>query len=275
MTQPMEPVENYPSLWYCPPGSLVPAKTQPILLVHGMWGWHWVWSHFVQTFSDAGYPCYAVDMVGHGPDTHHNPPPGNLQVSEYVAELKKTMELITARHDNTPPLVMGYSMGGLIVQKTLETTPAAGLVLISSAAPKGILVLPPFHTLFILVKYLIKSFFTPLVEPDDKEVYYLAFHHMTGEELKLALERVVPEYSRAYRQIILGRVPVESRHITCPVLVVGGGQDRMVTSKSNQQLAKKYNASLIIFAQASHWLAREEGWQDVCNYILKWATSKQ
>lgn len=269
MTQPMEQLANDLSLWYSPPIGQGPAKS-PILMVHGMWGWHWCWSHFVRTFAQAGYPCYAVDLIGHGAHTRQNPPQGNLKIEHYVSELKKTIAFITTKHDNNKPLVISYSMGGLIAQKTLETTPAAALVLISSAAPKGIFSPPPLRSLLILIKYIIMSFFTHLVMPNDKELCYLAFHQLQNEELQMALARVVPEYSCAYRQVILSRISIKSSDISCPVLVLGGKQDRMVTLNSNQKLAQKYNAPIKIFENASHWIIRDHNWQDVCNYILEW-----
>lgn len=274
MTLSMEHLANYPSLWYCPPGVRGPAKS-PILMVHGMWGWHWSWSNFVQTFSQAGYPCYTVDLIGHGSHTRQNPPLGNLKIEHYVAELKKIIEYITTSHNNDKPLVIGHSMGGLIVQKSLESTPAAALILISSAVPKGIFSPPPLRSLLILLKYFCKSFFTHLVMPNDKEIYYLVFHYMQGEELQMALERVVPEYSRAYRQTILSQIAVKSGAISCPILILGGAQDRMITLNSNQKLAQKYNAPIKIFDNASHWIIRDHLWPDVCNYILEWIEHKQ
>ncbi len=265
----MKPISREPVLWRREP--VPPGSSVPLLFVHGMWGWHWAWSNFVDLFSDAGYDCYAIDLYGHGP-AWNNQERVNVSLEKYVAEVKAAVEFISERNTNAPPIIIGHSMGGLVVQKAVESlaNQVGGMVLISSAAPRGIFALPPLRTLFILLRYLVRSLFMPEILPGVKALSYMVFHLVSGEELKMALERYVAEFSRAYRQLVTCSVPVDSSKITCPVLVIGAGRDRMVKPRTNRLLAQKYGAELRIFAENAHWLIREPGWPEPGETISAW-----
>lgn len=261
----MKQISEQPVLWHCEAASQ--RKSIPVLFVHGMWGWHWYWSNFINVFTSSGYECYAIDVQGHGP-AWKSQVQGNVSLGKYVEEIKSAINIISEK--DRPPILIGHSMGGLLAQKTAEGIGVRGIVLIASGIPKGILVVPTFRTALIFLKYSIPALLNRKILPNNKEVKYMVFHDVEGEELKWALERYVPESGRAFWQLITSSVSVDNSKVNCPVLVVGGGKDRVINPRASKNLAKKYNAELLVFNDNSHWLIREDGWQKICNEILEW-----
>ena len=98
----------------------------PIVLVHGAWHGAWVWEErAIPGLTEAGHRIHAVDLRGHG----SSPNPRSLRrtrIDHYVEDLAQVVASIPE-----PVVVVGHSMGGLVVQKYLEThDDVAGAVLL-------------------------------------------------------------------------------------------------------------------------------------------------
>ncbi len=109
-------------------------RPTPILFVHGAWHGAWCWEeHLLSYFAKHGYRVYALSLRGHG--ECETPKRFRLaRISDYVADVDQ----IAAQLDPAP-VVVGHSMGGLVVQKYLEAHVAPAGVLLASAPPRGVL----------------------------------------------------------------------------------------------------------------------------------------
>src|SRR5208282_897151 len=60
--------------------------------------------------------------------------------------------------------------------------------------------------------------------------------------------------------------------VTCPVLVVAGGQDRIVPASVVRQVANKYKAVSTYkeFENQAHMVVTEPGWQEVAEHVAGW-----
>jgi pimeloyl-ACP methyl ester carboxylesterase len=100
----------------------------PLLFVHGAWLGAWCWDeYFLPYFAGRGYPAYALSLRGHGGSS------GSLlwaSLSDYVADVAEVAAQLPS-----PPVLVGHSMGGGVVQKFLETHEAPAAVLLASMPP--------------------------------------------------------------------------------------------------------------------------------------------
>jgi pimeloyl-ACP methyl ester carboxylesterase len=95
----------------------------PILFVHGAGHAAWCWDNWMVAAAGAGHPAYALSLAGHGSS------PGSLYRStlgSYVEDVMRTIASLPS-----PPVIVGHSLGGLIVQKVLERYPARAGVLVA------------------------------------------------------------------------------------------------------------------------------------------------
>ncbi|PJF20634.1 MAG: alpha/beta hydrolase, partial [Phototrophicales bacterium] len=171
------------------------ASKIPLLFVHGAWHGAWCWEeYFLPYFAKHGYDSYALSLRGHAGSE------GKWRwasVHDYVADVAQ----VAAQFD-IPPIVIGHSMGGYIVQKYLEKHPASGAVLVASVPTIGTL---PFFIRFGLKrpvamirnlvtlcghfwhepKHVRDAFFSDSLSEADLNRY---FEKLQGESLWLAIQ---------------------------------------------------------------------------------------
>ena len=97
----------------------------PLLFVHGMWHGAWCWDEFfLPYFADNGYHVTALSLRGHAGSE------GKIcgsTIANYVSDVEQV-----AKTFDTPPVVIGHSMGGFLTQKYLERNDAPAAVLLAS-----------------------------------------------------------------------------------------------------------------------------------------------
>src|SRR5437762_71803 len=87
-----------------------PARANPILFLHGMWGGSWMWDHYLGFFAGRGYTGYALNLRG-----HHGSKPvddiGRVRFADYLADARAAAAAIGN------PIIVGHSMGGLLAAR--------------------------------------------------------------------------------------------------------------------------------------------------------------
>ena len=109
------------------------AGMPPLLFVHGAYTAAWCWQEYwLPAFAAAGFSCHALSLSGHGGSGQRDQI-DQYAIKDYVADVAATAAALPA-----PPVLIGHSMGGFVVQKYLEQYSAAAAVLLSSAPPQGL-----------------------------------------------------------------------------------------------------------------------------------------
>ena len=110
-------------------------KPTPLLFVHGSFADARCWDeNFLPHCARHGYEAHAFSMRGHGRSEGHEHL-HTWRLADYIADLAKAVGNMPA-----PPVLIGHSMGGMVVQKYLEDHAAiAGVVLMASVPPQGLL----------------------------------------------------------------------------------------------------------------------------------------
>ena len=112
-------------------GSLRPY---PLLLVHGMNGGSWYLENYLKAAAAEGWDAWAVNLRGHW-GSRPVLDLGRVSVLDYVEDVRDCLRALG------PSAVLGHSMGGLIAQKIAEEGAVTAAVFLTSAPPRGIVVL--------------------------------------------------------------------------------------------------------------------------------------
>jgi pimeloyl-ACP methyl ester carboxylesterase len=115
-------------------GRCTDSHPVPLQFVHGAWHGAWCWDeHFLDLFADKGYRALAVNLRAHGgrPSTK---PLHRHSIADYIDDVAGVANGLPS-----PPVPIGHSMGGFLVQKYLESHEAPAGVLVASVPPKGAL----------------------------------------------------------------------------------------------------------------------------------------
>jgi len=248
------------------------AHPTPILFVHGMWHGAWCWAeHFLPYFAQHGYHSYALSLRGHGASEGRE----RLRwttLADYVADVAQVVNQM-----EKPPVLVGLSMGGMIVQKYLESHQVPTAVLLASLPPKGILNaalrVAYNHPIAFLKANLTMSLIPVIKTPDmAKEMFFSA--DMSEEKLTTYFSRMQDESYRAFLDTLVLNLPRPER-VKTSMLVLGGDNDTVVYPSDNEATARAYGTKAEILPGLAHAMMLESGWQAVADRILEWLNEEE
>lgn len=242
-----------------PPGR---AKGVSLLFVHGMWGGSWYWANYLTAAAEAGWEAWAINLRGHH-GSRPVPNPGRVSVLDYVQDVLDCLRRLGE------VVLVGHSMGGLIVQKVAEAGGVSAAVALTSAAPRGILVLR-WPVLARMVKYLAPIFGNRAFLASRADADALVLNQLPVDRQAWAYEQFVPESGRAARELAFGLIAVDEARVRCPLLVVGAERDTITPAAVQRRIARKYGADYREAAGHGHMLMLEEGWEQPFQQILEW-----
>src|SRR4030042_3630111 len=90
--------------------------TENYLLIHGSWHGKWVWEKLVQVMEDKELSCYTLDLPAHGEKKGSGV---GITVRSYVEEVVTFIK----EKDLWNIILVGHSMGGMVIPKVAEQVP--------------------------------------------------------------------------------------------------------------------------------------------------------
>jgi pimeloyl-ACP methyl ester carboxylesterase len=249
-------------------------KSKTVVFVHGMYMTPLCWEKWIDLFDAKGFKSIAPPWPGHnGPvealRNHPNPHLAEVGLSEVVDYYADFL----GRQDQKPILI-GHSMGGLVVQLLLQRDLVSAAVAIDSAPPMGVLT-PRWS--FVKSNWPHINPFKPLNQPVVLSFERFQYGFANGlplEEQHAAYDRyVVPETRRVPRESLVARIDFRQAH--APFLLVAGSADNIIPASLNQANYARYKRSPSIvdfkeFPGRTHLIIAQAGWEEVAGYILAW-----
>jgi alpha-beta hydrolase superfamily lysophospholipase len=239
----------------------------PVLFVHGMWHAAWCWAeYFLPYFSQQGYVAHALSLRGHG-DSEGRERLRWTSINDYVSDVAQVVGQL-----QSPPVLVGHSMGGMIVQKYLESHKAPAAVLLASAPPKGVIpaTVRVFlrHPFTVLKVNLTMSMF-PVVGTPRMAREGLFSTDMPEDKVTAYFAKLQDESYRAYLDMLGLNLP-RPRQTETPMLVLGAANDTIISPKEVEATARAYGVEAEFFPGMAHDMMLEAGWQEVADRILVW-----
>ena len=254
----------------------------PLILIHGAWLSARSWERFADYFDQRGFAVSAPEWPRKHGDVEELRESadelaglGLAEIVDHYAALIRALE--------QPPVLIGHSFGGLIVELLLDRGLGRAGVALSPAPPKGILVLP-FSSL--------KAASPALAHPSKRhgivtltleEFTYGFVNTFTSEAAAAAYERyAVPETGRIFYEAGFANFalhPTTEVHFKneqrAPLLIVGAEEDRTVPASVSRAQYKKYQHSAaqtdyLEFEGRPHLFVVGEGADEVAAAIDSW-----
>jgi pimeloyl-ACP methyl ester carboxylesterase len=187
--------------------------SKPIVFVHGMFVTPKCWDGWVERFRAAGYACQAPAWPGRQGSIaelrqrHPDPVLGKLTLPQIVDHYEALIRKLDA-----PPVLIGHSMGGLIVQLLLARGLGAQGVAIDSAPPQGV---ASAKWSFLKSNWPVISPFVNKEEPffmNLQQFCYTFVHTLPPEEQRAVYDQhVVPESRLVGRAALTPAAHTDSR----------------------------------------------------------------
>ena len=248
---------------------------ETIFMTHGMWCGGWIWENYINYFEKLGYRCVAPTLPFHDVDPKNPPPPGlgTATLLDYADFLEKEINKLDQK-----PILMGHSMGGLLTQILASRGLGKAAVLLTSASPAGIFALKPSVIKSFSEGLTTWAFWRKPFRPSFEKAVYAMLHLMPENERREYYSKMVYESGRASFEIGFwtldrsGAARVDERKVTIPVLLVAGGEDRVVPAAIVKKIAAKYKkvSTYKEFPNHAHSVLGQPGWEEVAEYCHEW-----
>jgi non-heme chloroperoxidase len=238
----------------------------PLLFVHGAFTAAWCWAeHFLPFFAAQGYRAQALSLRGHGMSE------GRTQldwhsISDYVDDVAQVIAGLDAA-----PVLIGHSMGGLVVQKYLERAPVPAAVLMASVPPQGLL--SASLTLAMQTPDLFRDMNSVFLggRASAESLRQVLFAQPIGVDALQRYHRLMQaESQRAIWDMALFDLPHRWRMQLPPLLVLGAELDSLIPAQFAKATADYYGTKYEIFPGMGHGMMLESGWESVARRILAW-----
>jgi len=253
------------------------AHAKTIVFIHGMFMTPKSWDKWQTYFQQQGYTTIAPAWPLHGGPVKQQWTPeaaaelGNLTLDRVIESYREVLRKLPEK-----PIVIGHSMGGLIVQKLLSEGLVAKAVAIDSAPPSGLIVL---KWSFIKSNWPVISPFEDVAQPFAPSFsdFQYAFANCLPEDEAQALysEYAVPESRRVGRGTSSDVAKIDFSKPHAPLLIIAGEDDDIIPAALNLKNFKQYGDSSSAtdfhqFPGQCHALTVDRNWQDVASYVKDW-----
>ena len=244
-----------------------------LIFIHGMFQNEKSWEHWARHFAAKGYNCIVESWPFHEGEPSNlrkNIPAGlgDLRLQEVI---DKYAALV--RTTDTQAILIGHSVGGLIVQSLINQGLGRAGVCISSVAPNRMLSLDwGFFKNSISIANPFKGdepfYMTP-------EGFHDSFCNTMGEAASdTAYEKTATHDSRnVLRDCMMEAGELEPDKTNKPLLFIGGEKDQIIPPDLNEKNAKAYKEGVAEFKEfpnRGHFICGEPGWEEILQYAEHW-----
>lgn len=240
----------------------------PLILVHGLWSGSWSWQAWATHLSNLGWDCWALNFRGRFKD---NPLKiqKSLSFENFVDDLRQVL-----RACPDPPVVAAHDFGSLITLRAAETEQFSALVLISPLLPRNFKKIPSKPLQRLRLKYFPVTLLRRPFRLEDKDLRKNWLASLPEAEQERILKRLVPEASWLMREFLNDSVEVDPKRILCPLLIVAGCEDRVVSAESLRELAELHSWDFREYPSLGHWLLGEEKSEGVARDVHRWIVQR-
>lgn len=248
-----------------------------IIFIHGMFLTAKSWEKWVTYFAALGYECEAVPWPLHDgePSTLRSSIPeglGKLSLSDLRDHYRAVL-----RRETEPPIIIGHSLGGLLVQMLAADKLIRAGVAICSVAPNRMLA---FDWGFLRNSTAITN---PFAGDEPYRMTPEGFHRnfantLTEAQSDADYEKYAVHESRQVLRDIMGdegKIDLGAPHV--PLLFIGAQEDAIIPSQLVRRNAHAYedgrsHHEYTDFSGRGHFICGEPGWEEVAERTANWLT---
>lgn len=231
----------------------------PLLFIHGAYTGSWMWSKYIPHFYNEGWRCFVMNLRSHYKSRVLDMT--KITFEDYLEDIK---EIIVECGE--PPIIIGFSMGGILSQKIAEKSKLAGLVLVDSTICKEVHDMVPY-------KGEEKITLGKVIEPAPEREESFSIDE-SPEDIAFQKKYLAMESSKARDAFasfkVNGGVSVDSSLVTCPCIVISAiGSDE--DNKRGRAMAEYFNAEYTGLWNTTHTgLLVGQRYLEVVNRIMEW-----
>ncbi|CAM6114499.1 unnamed protein product [Calypogeia fissa] len=253
----------------------------PLVFVHGSYHGAWCWACFwMPYFAARGHDCYAISLLGQGAS---DMPSGKVSFSlqSHAGDLAHFI-----KHNlNAPPVLIGHSFGGLIVQWFFPPSTKGREEPFPSIAAAALLCsTPPTGNGPMVKRFIKRDLFSSL------QIVLSLAAKMFGTSLSICRKSFfspdMPEAEvRKYQQVLKrsSRCPMidlqklndslplpKLQSPALPVCVLAAENDFIVDLEGSQETAEWYGTEPVVITGSGHDIMLDSAWEKAAEALQSW-----
>ncbi len=256
-------------------------KAKTVVFIHGMYMTSLCWEHWTRHFEAAGYRCLAPGWPGRDKSVellrkaHPDQELGRLTLQAVVTHLDKLVRSLDEK-----PILIGHSMGGLIVQLLLQRDLAAAGVAIDPAPPRGVFTVswPFLRSNWPHINPFVSKH-RPIWMSLERFQYTFTNGLPTAEQRAAYEKYVVPESRRVPAEALTRVARIDFSKSRPPLLLIAGSDDHLIPSALVRANFRRYRLPPSLtdfreFAGRKHFIIGQADWKEVADGILSWLNQR-
>ena len=256
-------------------------RPDTIVLIHGLWMTPRAWERWIPRYEERGFrvlaPAYPGLEIGVDSLRADPSPIEALTVAGCADHYARII-----RELPRPPIIVGHSFGGALVQLLLDRGLGAAGVAIASVQVKGVLRLP-LSTLRALWPVLKNPANRHRAVPLSLEQFRYAFTNAQSEAESAAIYRrhhvpapgrIVFDGATASFQPRPALEVEFAKRDRAPLLFVVGSDDHIMPAAISRSNYQHYETGIVAYRELAgrdHFLIGARGWEEVADLALDWA----
>ena len=243
----------------------------PLLFIHGTLHTADCWDvHFLDYFAQHGFAAHALNLRGHGKSEGREKLRWT-RIGDFVEDIENAVRQLPS-----PPILIGHSMGGFIIQKYLEDHDAPAAVLLSSPSPAGLLptaIRTARREPWIFAKVNLTLSLRPLIANPQLVGEAFFSNDLPEEQLLEYWKQTQDDSFMAFLDMVALDLP-KPKKVKTPLLVLGAARDNMIAPSEIEATARAYSTQAEIIPDVAHNSMLERNWQAVAERILAWLNER-
>lgn len=240
-----------------------PDPRAQILLIHGLGEHSGRWEHVGGFFVDRGYAVNSFDLRGHGASGGRR-----VHIEDYNEFLDDVELMLAEMPDDTPSVIYGHSMGGLIgTGYAVSDRPQPDYYVLSAPALEA-----DIPAALQIASKLLRRVVPKLPLPNSVKGEQLSRDASVGERY-FADPLVQTKATANFGTVMLeAMTSVRERldHFTQPALVIHGADDPLVPPQASAPLAAVPSVERKLFPGLRHETHNEPERDEVLGFVADW-----
>ncbi len=254
-------------------------NTKHVVLIHGNWSRGGQLAAAGTAFEERGYTAHTPTLRHHELPMHDGATRiATLSLRDYTDDLVGFVESL-----DSPPMLVGHSMGGLLAQLVAARTRHTGLVTACPAPAAGINASTPANRRMALPGFLrLRPWAKPVSPPTFEQFHEWVANTQSEESARELHDDLVYESGRAQCEMLLAGLRlskatvVDYAAVTTPVLVIGGEHDRIVPAAAVRETAARYrHGTCVEMARCDHMVFSGSALPIAMGHIDDWIASNR
>ncbi|QAY78710.1 alpha/beta hydrolase [Sphingosinicella sp. BN140058] len=248
-----------------------------IMLIHGAWLNSASWEGFRRRYEGLGYKVVTPDWP------YDDRSPAELRAEPRVELATLGQREIVDHYERAvralpePPILIGHSFGGVIVQHLLDRGLGLSGVAIDPAPTPGVPL--GVHAIVSALPVFLDLGSWKRAKTMSRKFFATRFAQTARKDrVDMLYDRyIVPTPGKVYWDGIFKPIKIRwDNPKRAPLLLIAGGKDLIADASMTRAIFRKQRRApstteLKTFPDRSHWTCMDEGWEAVADYALDWA----